>query len=478
MLWIVLALLTVIVVVWLLRPLLSREVDTSESRGAYDMVVYRDQLAEIEHQIESGMLALDQADAARAEVHRRMLAAEDSELDRQAHPMATDSRRMQLMGVAAIALIVPVGAAAIYGILGSPKLPGEPYTWRASHDPNFAAGASADALAAQVEAHPSVAGYRELAARYFEARNFEQAAQADRHAIDLGADDADIWSGYGESEAMSANGMIVPEAMRAFANALSRSPHDQRARFYVALAEAQIGNLRYAVAILRDLLQSAAPDAPWADMVRSHIASIAKQGGFTPESVTPIPPDVAKLQAAVVGMSSAMASAGGASTPSTAPADKSLSGNDPQSIMIRAMVGRLAARMAQSPDDADGWRRLAHAYVVLGENEKARAAIDHAMKLRPEDPAVLAALAETQQAAAKPGDETPSDFIATLRKVLKLEPDNLEALYYVGLAEQKVGRADVARIMWAKALTGPNDPQDPLIIAIRNRLNSKNGRQD
>jgi len=85
-----------------------------------------------------------------------------------------------------------------------------------------------------------------------------------------------------------------------------------------------------------------------------------------------------------------------------------------------------------------GWVRLAHAYNVLGEPDKARAAIDHAVRLKPGDVGVQLTLAETQKDAA-PGDDTPADFIATMRTVLKLDPANVQALYYVGLAEQKAG---------------------------------------
>ena len=42
--------------------------------------------------------------------------------------------------------------------------------------------------------------------------------------------------------------------------------------------------------------------------------------------------------------------------------------------MIRGMVERLAARLAEKPDDPEGWARLARAYDVLGETEKAQAA--------------------------------------------------------------------------------------------------------
>jgi cytochrome c-type biogenesis protein CcmH len=46
--------------------------------------------------------------------------------------------------------------------------------------------------------------------------------------------------------------------------------------------------------------------------------------------------------------------------------------------MIEGMVDGLAARLADQPDDLDGWLRLARAYVVLGRQADARAALDSA----------------------------------------------------------------------------------------------------
>ena len=48
--------------------------------------------------------------------------------------------------------------------------------------------------------------------------------------------------------------------------------------------------------------------------------------------------------------------------------------------MIRAMVERLAARLQQDGSDPDGWVRLLRSYMVLGESEKARAALADARR--------------------------------------------------------------------------------------------------
>jgi cytochrome c-type biogenesis protein CcmH len=46
--------------------------------------------------------------------------------------------------------------------------------------------------------------------------------------------------------------------------------------------------------------------------------------------------------------------------------------------MIRTMVQRLADRLEENPNDKQGWTRLARAYDVLGEKEKAKKARERA----------------------------------------------------------------------------------------------------
>jgi cytochrome c-type biogenesis protein CcmH/NrfG len=53
---------------------------------------------------------------------------------------------------------------------------------------------------------------------------------------------------------------------------------------------------------------------------------------------------------------------------------------DPQGAMIRAMVDRLAARLKQDGTDVDGWLKLLRSYTVLGEPDRARAALADARK--------------------------------------------------------------------------------------------------
>lgn len=483
MLWPIFILLMLLAVGMLLYPFLKRRTGEEPSRVDFDIVVYRSQLTEIEQEIERGLLTAEEADAARAEVYRRMLAAEDVELKTRYEQPQDGGRTARLVAVFAVVLVVPLGAAFLYSALGSPNLPGEPYAWRLKHDADFVKASSAGQLEALLQSNPDGAGYKRLSEMYFDVRDFGKAAAAARHAIDLGVTDADTWSEFGEASVMANSGTVGPEALAAFANSLRQDPHNDRSRFYVGLAEAQIGNLKQAVAILRDLEKGADPNAPWLPLVRQHVEVFAKQGKFDPASVPPAPPSVQALDVSLNAMSSAMqirsqAQNTNASQQAAAPVQMPpAAAGDDQNTMIRNMVAGFADKMKNNPNDVAGWQRLAHAYVVLGEHDKASEAARHAVRLAPNNVGVLLSLAETQKAAAPAGDGPPADFTATMRKILKLDPSNVQGLYYVGIAEERAGHATEARTMWKKAMTlAPAG--DPLLADIHSRLAQPSGKTD
>lgn len=481
MLWLLFALLSVVIIAILVTPLIRGGAE-ARPRVDYDIVVYRSQLAEIETEIAEGLLTAEQAEAARAEVHRRMLAAEDADLQRPLQPANHAGKYLRIGAVAAIAVTLPLGAGALYAALGSPGITGKPYLWRIHNDPEFGAAASAETLAALVQANPSAEGYERLGRSYFTARQYEMAAVAYRHAIDMGAKSAVTWSEFGESSVMTSGGSVSPEAMMAFSKAIAIEPRSERSRFYLGLAEAQIGNVREAVAIWRDLEKSSAPDAPWLSMLREHIAAFSKQAGFDPASVPPSPPNLTAIGTALNAMTKAIQLNAGVqppAAPSTVPpADTAPSqtdgaapdvSRDPQ---ILAMVQRLADRLEKTPNDISGWERLAHAYVVVGDLPKARQAAEHVVQLKPGDVTAQLTMAEVQKAAAPAGDEPPKDFIATMRKVLALDAANSQALYYVGLADAKAGKSASARVLWTKALgtVAADSPQAATLRAALARL--------
>jgi len=122
-----------------------------------------------------------------------------------------------------------------------------------------------------------------------------------------------------------------------------------------------------------------------------------------------------------------------------------------QQAMINAMVGRLADRLKQNPDDAEGWSRLGRSYMVLNQPEKAVEAYARAAALKPDDLALKQQYAEAL-IEARPTDDLPAQATALLKDVLAADPKNPEALWYVGVAEADAGHAQAARDLLTRLL--------------------------
>src|SRR5215470_10637673 len=138
-LWLVFALMTAAAVAAVLWPL--GRGGLARAPAGSDVAVYQDQLAEIERDRAAGRIAEREAEAARIEVSRRLLAAADASPTRDPEPTPSPTWRRRATTIAAVAL---------YGLLGSPELPGEPLAAR-SQTPNEQSPLST--LITQVEAH-------------------------------------------------------------------------------------------------------------------------------------------------------------------------------------------------------------------------------------------------------------------------------------------------------------------------------------
>src|SRR5450759_5548129 len=88
-----------------------------------DVVVYCDQLDEIQRDRSSGLIGEAEAEAARIEVSRRLIAAADAAESEKSAPETSSLWRRRVTAIAGLVLL-PVGAVALYLTLGSPDLPG------------------------------------------------------------------------------------------------------------------------------------------------------------------------------------------------------------------------------------------------------------------------------------------------------------------------------------------------------------------
>jgi cytochrome c-type biogenesis protein CcmH len=339
-LWFVFALMTATAVFAVLLPLGVRGRVQREGREAS---VYKDQLAEIDRDLAAGLIVAGEAEAARAEIARRLLAAADQENGR---PL--QSNRTLRRAAAVLALVgLPTVALAVYLPLGSPRLPDFPLAAR-SHAPD---AQPVDGLVAQVEQHleknpTDGRGWSVLAPVLLRLGRYDDAVRAFRNSITYDGERADRRADLGEAIAAANSGIVTAEAKTEFERALALNADEVKARYFLGLAAEQDGRKADAASIWRGMLEKAAPDAPWRPLVQAALARVG-------DGVAPSLSD------------------------QTMAAAQNMNGAD-RDAMIRGMVERLATRLKQNGDDVDGWLRLVRAYLVMGDREKAMSALGDA----------------------------------------------------------------------------------------------------
>ena len=390
MLEFLLALLATGTVGALLFPLL-RSGTPSTSRLDGELAIYRDQLAEIERERSTGALSDAEADSARLEIERRILAAAD-----EAKPATGESTLLLRLLPPALALAIPLLALALYLGIGHPGLPAAP----------FVAGAKPPAEQA-IDLPRLVAEARARAA--------------------ANPEDADAQSALGEALTLEAAGTVTPAAAAAFNKALVRQPGDARALYYLGLHEAQAGDSAAALKRWRELEARSPPQAPYLAMLRAEIARVARAAGLPADTAMPQPSR--EQQEAIAAL-----------TP------------EQRQQAIRGMVEGLAARLKDNPQDRGGWLRLANAWKVLGENASAIDAYAKADALAPVDARLLADWAEAHVRGLKPGEAPSSQAIAVLERLEKAEPRNGLALFYLGAASFAAGDKPAAARRWKTLL--------------------------
>jgi cytochrome c-type biogenesis protein CcmH len=344
-LWFGLALMTAAAVWAVLWPLARRG---NELRSGSDVAVYRDQLAEIERDRAAGLIGESEAAGARVEVSRRLIAAADAQTG---PPSSVSSATWRRRAVALVALVVlPFGAAAFYLALGSPSLPDQPLA------PRLAASRSdpsVDTLIAQVEEHLSRRpedgrGWEVIAPVYLRLGRFDDAIKARRNALRLNGATGEREAALGEALVFAANGVVTAEAKAAFERAIALDANRVEARYFLGLAAEQDGDYSQAAATWRALLEAAPPDAPWIDVLRGALARVNPGGATGSPRIDPSDEQVT--------------------------ASRQL-GPEQRKAMIEGMVERLSERLHRDGADVDGWLRLVRSYLVLGQPEKARAAV-------------------------------------------------------------------------------------------------------
>jgi len=370
--WILLfALVAGAVLAALVLPPLRRPRIGAAGRGESALEIHRNRLDQLARDREAGLIGAEEATGSEAEIKRALLAA-----SREIETTETGrSVKGGMLGIGVSASLALATGIAVYAAVGSfgrgdlplaardvARVPPAP-SLESEHQGSELRDAIAS-LERRLEQEPANASNLRLLARSYSAMGaHDKATEAYRRLLVLAPQNPDVRGDYAEALVRRDDGFVGASAAEQFERVRTHAPKDPRARYYLALRHAQAGEDRKAAEGWAAILRDAPPDAPYRPAIVRVLDAVIADAGLDRASLDL--PETSERPA---------------SAPRRGPFEAGIAAasempKDAQLEMIRGMVAQLEARLKTSPEDVEGWLRLARSRWVLGERERAIAAL-------------------------------------------------------------------------------------------------------
>jgi cytochrome c-type biogenesis protein CcmH len=352
--WILVSLVMGAAVALLTGSGVNRRGTRTLAADAAALPIYRDQLAELERDVASGLVPAAEAKIIRAEIARRIVREPAPDTG------ALQAEKRTWLHVLVPAIIVPVIAVSAYLVSGNPQMTDLPLSARLeAAQRNDDMPAMVKLVEMRLQTNPDdVRAWTVIAPIYEQLNRFGDAAFAYQNLIRLGQATPDVLTSFAEAQVFENGGIANEPAMRAVAEALKVDPSHFKARFYDAMGTRQLGRSAEALAKYQALLADAPADARWKPIVETEIAALSSAPALTTEQM--------------------------------AAGEKMKAGD--QQEMILGMVNGLEEKLKSKSDDVEGWLRLIRARHVLGDVVKVKSSLRDARLAVAAQPEALAAL--------------------------------------------------------------------------------------
>ena len=258
----IIAALFVLLIFWfVLPPLLQRpDAKKTDANASANVIIYQDQLEELEADLKTGLIAEDQYQQEKESIERRLL---EDVRGRAPLTARVPSTRTSVI-VYALSVFIPVAAVAFYLFVGNPKAlssapaptgPPSATQQAGSMSPQQIA-ANVDKLAERLKQNPNDSqGWLMLARSYLMLERYSEAAKAYQRATTLNANDAGLWADYAEALAMANGQNLGGQPTEALNRALQIDPVNQKALDLAGSAAFQAGDYQKAISYWQQLLK-------------------------------------------------------------------------------------------------------------------------------------------------------------------------------------------------------------------------------
>ena len=277
--WMICAAFILIALVFVLPPALQRSAEsdrkTEDERRQANIAVYRDQLSELQSDLNNGIVSQEQYAQDREEIERRLLEDTKSGTSERKTTAAPATARQTAY---ALGIAIPLVAVGFYLGVGTPKaIDGPP---PAPSQPGVVAGertqeqieANVAALAKRLQSNPSDAeGWSMLARSYSSMGKFAEAAGAYAKLTELKPNDANLWAEYAFATAMASGRSLEGRPMELIDRALKVDPDNAKALQLAGSAAFQAKDYKKAVSYWERVLKQVPPGSEVAETIQARI---------------------------------------------------------------------------------------------------------------------------------------------------------------------------------------------------------------
>jgi cytochrome c-type biogenesis protein CcmH len=265
--WVICVSLVAVALAFVLPPLLQKTATAAENTDREaNVAVYRDQINELEADLQNGIISEEQYAIDREEIERRLL---DDVSVTSNKPGKKNTPALTGRGLAyAVAVAIPILTVGLYFRLGDPQSISAAAPARVAAPagvPNQrsqqAIEANVAALAQRLEQNPTdLNGWKMLGRSYLSMERYRDAAAAFSRASALKPDDADLLADYAFALGMANGQRLQGQPQELINKALKLDPENPKALELAGTAAFEAKNYKDAIAYWERLLKKAPGD--------------------------------------------------------------------------------------------------------------------------------------------------------------------------------------------------------------------------
>ncbi len=137
---------------------------------------------------------------------------------------------------------------------------------------------------------------------------------------------------------------------------------------------------------------------------------------------------------------------GGKKQTATAPAGHASSNGAGKLATVEQMIDKLAAKLKENPDNAEGWFMLGRSYMSLKRYKEAAEALEKTNQLVPNNPTVMLQYADALTMSR--GGQISGKPFELIKKAVEIKPDDPTGLWLLGMGYDEQGEYQKAISYW------------------------------